>query len=231
MHVRRQRTSRRLQSNMDMYKVSGDVVKPGITLQNLLKYRICNGSFTGDPVEYRRDLVGAISAGKTTSTEVKSANGRSITVINRPMADGGWVATRQRVEDHLKTVGEGARTMHATATTLFSNSAQTSQSADGAVSASNEASTNVETAAVAADEPSGSINEIGRQLAKTTEIVRIAVTEAHGTTARSQRLRMLHKRLATSLNSSALSPDKPTCWPSTPQSKRHAPAKPARVLQ
>ena len=210
-------------------KVSGDVVKPGITLQNLLKYRICNGSFTGDPVEYRRDLVGPISAGKTTSTEVKSANGRSITVINRPMADGGWVATRQRVEDHLKTVGEGARTMHATATTLFSNSAQTSQSADGAVSASNEASTNVETAAVAADEPSGSINEIGRQLAKTTEIVRIAVTEAHGTTARSQRLRMLHKRLATSLNSSALSPDKPTCWPSTPQSKRHAPAKPART--
>ena len=79
---------------MDIYyKVSGDVVKPGITLQNLLKYRISNGSFTGDPVEYRRDLVGAMSAGKTTSTEVKSANGRSITVINRPMADGGWVAT------------------------------------------------------------------------------------------------------------------------------------------
>ena len=131
------------QRYMDMYKVSGDVVKPGITLQNLLKYRISNGSFTRDPVEYRRDLVGAMSAGKTTSTEVKSANGRSITVINRPMPDGGWVAThediterrdaerervsmqeqqqrravieqaiavfRQRVEDHLKTVGEGAK--------------------------------------------------------------------------------------------------------------------------
>lgn len=49
------------------------------------------------------------------------------------------------------------------------------------MSASNEASTNVETAAVAADELSGSINEIGRQLARTTEIVRAAVTEAHGT--------------------------------------------------
>ena len=49
------------------------------------------------------------------------------------------------------------------------------------MSASNEASTNVETAAVAADELSGSINEIGRQLAQTTEIVRVAVTEAHGT--------------------------------------------------
>ncbi|HET7803503.1 MAG TPA: PAS-domain containing protein [Pseudolabrys sp.] len=203
------------QRYMDMYRLSGDVVRPGITLQNLLEYRIRNSSFTRDPVEYRRDLLGAMSAGKTTSTEVKSSDGRSISVINRPMADGGWVAThedvterrhaerervsmqeqqqrraaieqaiavfRQRVEDHLKTVGEGAQTMHATATTLFSNSAQTSQSADGAVSASNEASTNVETAAVAADELSGSINEIGRQLSKTTEIVRAAVTEAHGT--------------------------------------------------
>ncbi|HET7911748.1 MAG TPA: PAS-domain containing protein [Pseudolabrys sp.] len=203
------------QRYMDMYKLSADIVKPGCTLQSLLEYRIRNGSFTRDPVEYRRDLVGAMSAGKTTSTEVKSADGRSISVINRPMVDGGWVAThediterrdaerervsmqeqqqrravieqaiavfRQRVEDHLRTVSEGATTMHATATTLFGNSAQTSQSADGAVSASNEASTNVETAAVAADELSGSINEIGRQLSRTTEIVRAAVTEAHGT--------------------------------------------------
>jgi PAS domain-containing protein len=52
------------QRYMEMYKVSGDVVKPGITLQNLLKYRISNGSFTHDPVAYRRDLVGAMSAGK-----------------------------------------------------------------------------------------------------------------------------------------------------------------------
>ena len=203
------------QRYMDMYKVSGDIVKPGITLQNLLEYRIKNGSFSRDPVEYRRDLLSAMAAGNTTTTEVKSPDGRSIAVINRPMPDGGWVAThediterrdaerervsmqeqqqrraiieqaiaafRQRVEDHLKTVAEGARTMHSTATTLFSNSAQTSQSADGAVSASNEASVNVETAAVAADELSRSINEIGRQLSNTTEIVRAAVGEAHGT--------------------------------------------------
>jgi len=72
-------------------------------------------------------------------------------------------------------------TMRATATTLFANSAQTSKSAEGAVSASNEASANVETAAVAADELTGSIGEIGRQLALTTDIVRAAVGEAKGT--------------------------------------------------
>ena len=99
----------------------------------------------------------------------------------RTVIDQAIAALRRQVEDHLKTVAEGAKAMRSTATTLFSNSGQTSNSADGAVTASNEASTNVETAAVAADELSGSINEIGRQLAKTTEIVRSAVGEAQGT--------------------------------------------------
>jgi methyl-accepting chemotaxis protein len=203
------------QRYMKMYNLSPDIVKPGCSLESLLEYRTRNGSFSRDPVAYRRELVNTISAGKTTATEVKSKDGRSISVINRPMPDGGWVAThediterrdaerervsiqeqqlrraaidqaisafRRRVEDHLKTVTEGAKTMRSTATTLFSNSGQTSNSADGAVSASNEASTNVETAAVAADELSGSINEIGRQLSKTAEVVRSAVGEAHGT--------------------------------------------------
>ena len=203
------------QRYMEMYNLSAEVVKPGCTLQSLLEYRISNGTFSRDLGEYRRELLAAVAAGKTTSNEVKSKDGRSISVINRPMPDGGWVAThediterrdaererssmqeqqqrramieqaiaafRQRVEDHLKTVAEGAKAMHSTATILFGNSAQTSKSADGAVAASNEASTNVETAAVASDELLGSINEIGRQLAKTTEIVRAAVNEAQDT--------------------------------------------------
>jgi len=203
------------QRYMEMYSLSADIVKPGCSLQSVLEYRIRNGSFSRDPIAYRRELLSTISAGKTTASEVKSKDGRAISVINRPMRDGGWVAThediterrgaerervsmqeqqqrravidqaiaafRRRVEDHLKTVAEGAAAMRCTATTLFSNSGQTSNSADGAVSASNEASTNVETAAVAADELSGSINEIVRQLAKTTEIVRSAVGETQGT--------------------------------------------------
>jgi methyl-accepting chemotaxis protein len=200
---------------MEMYRLSADIVKPGSTLQSLLEYRIRNGSFSREPTTYRRELIGAMTAGNITSTEVKSKDGRSISVINRPMGGGGWVATheditgrrdaererismqeqqqqraaidqaiaafRRQVEDHLKTVTEGAKTMRSTAATLFSNSGRTLDNTDGAVSASNEASTNVETAAVAADELSGSIGEIGRQLGKTADIVRGAVKEAQGT--------------------------------------------------
>jgi methyl-accepting chemotaxis protein len=88
---------------------------------------------------------------------------------------------RQRVEDHLRTVTDGAMAMRSTASTLLSSSGETAQRADGAVSASNAASMNVETAAVASDELSTSIGEISRQLAMTTTIVRAAVDEAQGT--------------------------------------------------
>ncbi len=101
----------------------------------------------------------------------------------RAMVEEAIAAFRRRVEEHLRTVSEGAGTMRATASTLFANSGETSKSAESAVGASNEACTNVETAAIAADELTGSIGEIGRQLTLTTDIVRAAVTEAQGTNA------------------------------------------------
>jgi methyl-accepting chemotaxis protein len=202
----------------DMYNLPANVAKPGVTLSTLLEHRIANGTFARDIDEYRRGLLASMAHGEITNTEVKSSEGRTILVVNRPMPGGGWVATheditdrrdaereralmqeqqqrrsaieaaiaafRQRVEEHLRTVTEGAMAMRSTATTLFANSGQTAKSAESAVSASNEASTNVETAAVAADELTGSIGEIGRQLSMTTDIVRAAVTEAQDTNQR-----------------------------------------------
>jgi methyl-accepting chemotaxis protein len=99
----------------------------------------------------------------------------------REMIDSAIRSFRQRVENVLKTVGESAAAMRSTATNLLGSSDRTSQRAEGAVAASNEASANVETAATAADEMSSSIAEISRQLAQTTELVRVAVGEAQST--------------------------------------------------
>lgn len=199
----------------DLYELPDFVVKPGSTLAGLLKFRISNGSFSRDPDQYRHELVSLMKQGKATHTEVKSSSGRVVSVINRPMAGGGWVAThediterrdaererasmqeqqqrraaieqaiaafRQHVEKHLSTVTDGAMAMRTTAATLLANSGQTSQRAEGAVATSNESSTNVDTAAVAAEELNSSIEEISNQLARTTTIVRAAVEEAQGT--------------------------------------------------
>ena len=199
----------------EMYGLTDEIAKPGRTLAALLAFRVSNGTFPRDPEQYRQELIDSLTDGKATHAEVQSKDGRTISVINRPMAEGGWVAThediterrdaerervsmqeqqrrraaiehaidtfRQRVEEHLHTVTDGAMAMRTTATTLFANSGATSKSAEGAVAASNEASVNVETAAIAADELSGSISEIARQLTMTTDVVRGAVTEAQGT--------------------------------------------------
>ena len=200
---------------MELYKLTPEVSQPGVTIAEMLKFRAANGTFLPDPDKYRRDLVEAMAQGKTTTNEVRSPDGRIVSVINRGMPQGGWVgsheditdrrraeteraamnlqqqqrtmidqaiaAFRQRVEDHLRMVTEAAITMRATAATLLGNSARTSKSAEGAVSASDEASVNIETAAIAADQLSGSIGEIGRQLNLATDVVRTAVNEAKGT--------------------------------------------------
>jgi methyl-accepting chemotaxis protein len=90
---------------------------------------------------------------------------------------------RDRVESVLKTVGDSAATMKSTAGKLLTASDQTSQRAESAVQASNEASTNVATAATATDELASSIGEISRQLDQTTEVVRMAASEAEATNA------------------------------------------------
>ena len=102
----------------------------------------------------------------------------------RAAVEQAILSFRQRVEEHLRTVADGAMAMRKTAGTLLTSSNHTAKGAEGAVDASNEASTNVESAAYAADELNSSIGEIGRQLSTTATIVREAVTEARDTNQR-----------------------------------------------
>ena len=99
----------------------------------------------------------------------------------RAAIDAAIAAFRPLVEKLLSSVSDSATAMRTTATKLFGSSDQTSQRADGAVNAYHEASTNVETAAVAAEELSHSIAEISRQLTHTSDIVRLATEEARST--------------------------------------------------
>lgn len=202
---------------MQMYQLSPDVVRPGITLLEYLKYRAATGTFKDDVQKYHDTVVrqmGPRGAGRVL-TEVTLPDGHIISVLNQSMAGGGWVGVhediterrraieqraamaeqehrravvdaaialfRERVESVLATVGDSTSSMRSTARTLYTSSDDTSQRAEGALKTSNVASSNVTTAASAADEMSSSIAEISRQLHKTADIVRTAVTEAEST--------------------------------------------------
>ncbi len=99
----------------------------------------------------------------------------------RAAIDTAIASFRPQVEKLLSSVSGSATDMRTTANVLFGSSEQTSQRAESAAQAFNEASRNVETAAVASDELSHSISEISRQLTHTTSIVGMATGEARST--------------------------------------------------
>lgn len=99
----------------------------------------------------------------------------------RALTDSAIATFNERIENLLRTVKDSASTMKTTASALFSSSDQTSQRAQGALQATNEASINVTTAATAADQMASSIDEISRQLVQTTDVVRQTVAEARAT--------------------------------------------------
>jgi len=99
----------------------------------------------------------------------------------RAAIDAAMSSFRPQVEALLGSVSKSASAMRATAGVLFGSSDHTTQRAESAVDAFNEASQNVETAAVAADELSRSIAEISRQLTHTSNIVGLATQEARAT--------------------------------------------------
>jgi PAS domain S-box-containing protein len=82
-----------------MYGLTAEETKLGSTLAEVLEFRTRKGTFSRDVREYRLDLLREVSKGQTMVSEVKSANGRTIQVINHPMVGGGWIGTHEDVTD------------------------------------------------------------------------------------------------------------------------------------
>ena len=85
-----------------MYNLSPEMVRPGVTLLQLIKHRAECGSFKGDPDQYYARLRDDIVVGVTTRQSIETPDGRMIHIVTRPMADGGWVATHEEVTDKMR---------------------------------------------------------------------------------------------------------------------------------
>ncbi len=95
------------QRYLELYGLSSEIVKPGCHLRDLLRHRIELGNFSGDADEYVARLKSGIAEGKTFNNVVNLPDGRAFSVVNKPIAGGGWLAThedvteRQRSEDRI----------------------------------------------------------------------------------------------------------------------------------
>ena len=95
-----------------MYNLAPELAQPGVSLRDLIDHRIKIGTFTGNRDQYIADLLSAIAKGKTVSN-VREHEGRFISISNRPIGDGGWVATHedvteQRLAEVQRSSDEGA---------------------------------------------------------------------------------------------------------------------------
>ncbi len=93
------------QRYIEMYGLSAEIVKPGSSFHEIIAHRKASGSFTGDVDAYVALVLKDIHV--RNSMVVDTADGRSIHILNEPLADGGWVAThediteRRRIEERI----------------------------------------------------------------------------------------------------------------------------------
>jgi diguanylate cyclase (GGDEF)-like protein/PAS domain S-box-containing protein len=87
------------QRYIDMYRLPTELVQPGRHFCDLVLYRKQAGSFTGDVDEFCSTVLRNIAQGKVTHTIVEATDGRSVLIVNQPLAQGGWVATLEDITE------------------------------------------------------------------------------------------------------------------------------------
>ncbi|WP_439361787.1 bifunctional diguanylate cyclase/phosphodiesterase [Bradyrhizobium sp. DASA03007] len=89
------------QRYIEMYGLSVETVKPGCSFHDIIAHRKATGSFTGNVDDYVARVLRDIHL--RNSMVVDTSDGRSIQIVNEPLADGGWVATHEDITERRRT--------------------------------------------------------------------------------------------------------------------------------
>ncbi len=98
---------------LELYGFSGDIVKPGIMLSDIMQYSVSLGNYTQE--EATRALAerpDPTKIRKRTTIKQRLKDGRIIAVMNEPMADGGSIATYHditEIERHAQALQDHAQ--------------------------------------------------------------------------------------------------------------------------
>ena len=111
------------QPYLEMFGLSPDVAKSGCTMQRLIAHRKETGSFEGDVDEFCNAIIQEVSLGKTTRQLTQTPGGRAIEIINRPLKEGGWVATIEDITERTRADEKIAHLAHYDALTDLPNRA------------------------------------------------------------------------------------------------------------
>ncbi|WP_035725775.1 bifunctional diguanylate cyclase/phosphodiesterase [Bradyrhizobium murdochi] len=85
---------------LEMYGLSAEVVKPGCSFREVIAHRKETGSFVGDIDHYVEMVLRDIA--HRNAMVISTPDGRSIQVVNEPVADGGWLATHEDITERRR---------------------------------------------------------------------------------------------------------------------------------
>jgi diguanylate cyclase (GGDEF)-like protein len=84
-----------------LYRLPPEMVQPGVTLRQIVAYRIANGIYAGaSPQEYMSERTAPVVAASDTVHEL--SDGRAIAIARRPMTGGGWVTTHEDITERRR---------------------------------------------------------------------------------------------------------------------------------
>jgi len=78
----------------------------GTPLRDILAHRARKGSFAGDPDKYVTNALKMAAEGRTIAQKFDLQDGRTVSLISRPLADGGWVSTHMDISEQRGTERE-----------------------------------------------------------------------------------------------------------------------------
>ena len=87
---------------IEMYGLSREIVKPGCSLRELFQHRAAIGHLKINPDQYREDLLAELAKGEVVTWVIDTADGREISVTNKPMTGGGWVVTHEDITERRR---------------------------------------------------------------------------------------------------------------------------------
>jgi diguanylate cyclase (GGDEF)-like protein/PAS domain S-box-containing protein len=89
-------------SYLELYGLPRQSVRAGITIHDKLRQLAEIGCGPEDYEVYAANLLSTVAEGRTLETTRQTKDGRTIRIVNRPMADGGWVGVHEDITERRR---------------------------------------------------------------------------------------------------------------------------------